>query len=368
MPDASAVLALPRDFDLGAYDFALPQELIAQRPPATRGSSRLMLVDRAGKRPPRHARFSELPALLEPGTLLVANNSRVVRARLKGTRTGGGRAEFLLLTPPPLIRTTRDGDWNVAEAGGLLRPAKRLPPGREIAFGPDLLLTVLEHGPFGQARVRLRFRGRLQAILDERGSMPLPPYIRREAGEEDLDRYQTCYSDPGLAGSVAAPTAGLHFTPAIRQALLDAGCQWAEVTLYVGYGTFSPVRCGDIRMHAMHAEHIHVPGSTARAVALARSEGRKVLAVGTTSARALEGAARAAGPGRPYAGETDIFIYPGQPVSVVDGLLTNFHLPGSTLLMLVSALAGRENILSAYACAVENRYRFFSYGDAMLII
>lgn len=326
-----------------------------------------MLVDRWGDLAPRHTAFSAIAEHIPQEALIVANNSRVISARLKGERAGGGIAEFLLLSPPPLLQPHQENGWTVAAVEGLGRPARRLKPGSSISFTPDLRLEVQTRGNYGHLRGLLRWRGDLQKQIASCGTVPLPPYIHRLAVAEDLTRYQTCYSRPEFGGSVAAPTAGLHFTPAIRQQLLSRGFQWAEVTLYVGYGTFSPVRSPDIREHAMHSEYIRVPEETASAVARAVREGRPVLAVGTTSARALEGAARVVGPGVPYSGQTDIFLYPGQPFRLVSALLTNFHLPGSSLLMLAAAFAGRKNILAAYRAAVEQRYRFFSYGDAMLI-
>jgi S-adenosylmethionine:tRNA ribosyltransferase-isomerase len=355
-----------------------------------------MVLDRASGAT-RTGFFSELPACLPENCLLVANNSRVIPARLWGRRPSGGRVEFLLLTPPPLLDRDSSGEfplppgWRQAEAEALLRPAKRIRPGDSIRFSDEFFLELLERGPFGRCRVRLAWRGDLLAILRRYGETPLPPYIRRRGdaekagrqtarpGETDAERYQTVYSRQDKSGSVAAPTAGLHFTGEMRDRLIATGREWAEVTLYVGYGTFSPVRSADIRDHVMHAEYVELPESTAQAIARAKKEGRRIIAVGTTSARVLEGAFSARFPGRngrekgaptpqPYAGLTDIFLYPGQAINVIDGMITNFHLPESSLLMLVSALAGRERILAAYRQAVAEKFRFFSYGDAMLIL
>jgi len=358
---------VPEDFRLSSYSYELPEERIAQQPADRRDASRLMVLERATGEA-RERRFAELPELLPPGALLVANNSRVVPARLFGAKPSGGKVEFLLLTPPPLLEPEPgdDGMWS-ATAQGLLRASKAPREGDAVAFGPDLRLTVEQKREFGQATVRLHWRGALAAILEKQGHLPLPPYIRRPDSVADAERYQTVYADPAKAGSAAAPTAGLHFTPGLRAELGRRGFEWAEVTLYVGYGTFSPVRCADIRQHCMHAEYVEIGEEAASAVARAKAEGRPVVAVGTTSARTLEGAFAAAGGMGPYAGWTDIYLLPGSPFNVVDCLLTNFHLPESSLLIMVSALVGRETVLGAYRKALANGFRFFSYGDAMLI-
>lgn len=355
------------DYLLASYRYDLPPERIAQHP-GERGASRLLVLDRErGERV--HARFVELTAHLPKGALLVANNSRVVPARMLGQRPSGGKMEFLLLTPMPLLERANDGaGWSSAEAEGLIRPAKNARVGDMLDFGGDLRVEVLAKGAFGRHRVRLHWAGDIRAIFEARGHLPLPPYIRREDTRDDRGAYQTVYARDDKAGSVAAPTAGLHFTPELRAQMAVEGFEWAEVTLHVGYGTFSPVRCEDIREHVMHAEFVEVPASTAEAVARARSEGRPVIAVGTTSARTLEGvAAEHGGTLTAHQGWINCFIWPGYRFHVVDGLITNFHLPESTLLMLVSALTGRERMLETYAEAVRVGYRFFSYGDAMLI-
>lgn len=378
--------AQPADMLLASYHFDLPADQIAQHPPAERGGSRLMCLplQEGGGGALRHAMFADLPTILQrhfpKGVLLVANNSRVLQARLLGQRHTGGKVEFLLLTPLPLLvqaATLADatsGEYT-AKAEGLLRCGARVHEGDVFHFG-ELSVTILEQGPFGHKKVRLGWPGgsgglggpdALAAIFANIGHIPLPPYIRRDDAAEDLSRYQTIYADATKNGSVAAPTAGLHFTPAIREQLAAAGVDWAEVTLYVGYGTFSPVRCEDIRQHHMHREYIEIPQATAQAVAEAKAQGKAVIAVGTTSCRSLEGAFVQCGEVCAFQGWTDIFCYPGRPFHVVDGLLTNFHLPESSLLMLVSALVGRERLLAAYAEAVRQGYRFFSYGDAMLL-
>lgn len=359
--------AIPAQYRLASYVYDLPEDRIAQHPADHRDSSRLLVLEKATGRTELR-RFTDLPRLLPAGTLLVANNSRVVPARLYGQKPSGGRVEFLLLTPPPLLAAepADNGRWS-ARAEGLLRAAKAPRPGDVVEFGPDLSLVVEERGDFGRSWVRLFWRGPLAGLLDRQGHLPLPPYIRRPDSPADAERYQTVYADPAKAGSVAAPTAGLHFTPDLRARLAESGFEWAEVTLYVGYGTFSPVRCADIREHRMHAEYVEIGQEAADAIARAKAEGRPVLAVGTTAARTLEGAFAATGRIGPFAGWTDIYILPGASFRVLDILLTNFHLPESSLLIMVSALAGREAVLAAYQKALDNGFRFFSYGDAMLI-
>ena len=355
------------DIELSSYQFDLPEDNIAQSPAERRDCSRLMVLDRSSGET-SVGTFADLGAQLPGGALLVANNSRVLPARLLGHKPSGGKVEFLLLTPLPMITPDHtDGEHSRAEVQGLLRASKGPRKDDVVRFAPDLQLTVLEKGDFGLSRVELRWTGDLLAIFDRVGHLPLPPYIRRPDNADDATRYQTTYADPARAGSVAAPTAGLHFTPELRRSLRDQGFTWAEVTLYVGYGTFSPVRAEDIREHRMHSEHIEVSEETAEALLRAKAERRPVVAVGTTSARTLEGMYRELGKIGAYNGETDIFIRPGYRFQVVNHLLTNFHLPGSSLVIMVSALAGRERVLAAYREAVQRGLRFFSYGDAMLI-
>ncbi|GAB6037384.1 tRNA preQ1(34) S-adenosylmethionine ribosyltransferase-isomerase QueA [Fundidesulfovibrio butyratiphilus] len=353
-------------FALSSYAFDLPQDRIAQTPAQRREDSRLMVVDK-GQGVAAHAGFAELADHLPPGALLVANNTKVLPARLLAVKPTGGAVEFLLLTPLPLLEPKAVGEEFRALAEGLVRVSKKPKSGEAYVFSPDLSVIVLERGPFGRCRVELRWQGDLAAIFERIGHVPLPPYIRRADTDQDRSRYQTLHAAPDKPGSVAAPTAGLHFTPEMRAALSAKGFGWAEVTLHVGYGTFSPVREADIRKHHMHAEFAEISPETAQAVAQAKNEGRPLVAVGTTSARALEGAFAKTGAVAPFRGWTDIFIAPGYRFAVVDAMVTNFHLPGSSLVILVSALAGRETILDAYAQAVEREYRFFSYGDAMLI-
>ncbi len=361
-------MPIPPEFTLAGYSYHLPPEQIAQEPAAHRDESRLLVLDRKTGEV-QEGSFRDLEHYLPPDCLLVVNNSKVLPARLHGNKPGGGRAEFLLLTPLPLLQISSDKEnRHTAEAEGLLRASKGFKPGGHAEFGPNLSLEVLETGEFGRCRVRLYFTGELKDHFLDSGHIPLPPYIHREDKAEDRERYQTVFAREDRLGSVAAPTAGLHFTPELKQRLTAGGVSWAEVTLYVGYGTFSPVRCPDIRDHTMHGEYIEVPEATALAVAQAKKEGRPVVAVGTTTVRALEGAHMALGEIAPFAGWTDIFIRPGYDFRVVDHMTTNFHLPESSLLIMISAFAGRERVLKAYAQAVEAGFRFFSYGDAILIL
>ncbi len=336
------------------FDFELPKELIAQTPLERRDASRLLVRVRAcGARQDRQ--FYVLPEVLRPGDCLVLNDSRVLPARLIGRREpGGGVCELLLLTD-------RGGDvWEC-----LVRPGKKLRPGARVTFGDGALRAEIEAEVAGGNRlVRFFYEGIFLEVLEQLGEMPLPPYIREKLS--DRERYQTVYCrDPG---SAAAPTAGLHFTQELLGRIQDMGVQLCYVTLHVGLGTFRPVKEDDILDHEMHSEFCIVPEETARCVTETRRAGGRIIAVGTTSCRTLESFAAEDGTLRPGSGWTNIFIYPGYRFKCIDALITNFHLPESTLIMLVSALAGRENILSAYRTAVAERYRFFSFGDAMMIV
>lgn len=332
------------------FHFELPPELIAQQPVAERTGSRLLCLDGAqGAIADR--RFADIRELLRPGDLLVFNDTRVIPARLFGQKATGGRVEVLV------ERITGE-----RQAKAHVRASKSPKPGTALILEEAFEVEV--SGRDGDLFV-LEFPGAVLELLEAHGRIPLPPYIERAAGGEDLERYQTVYARK--AGAVAAPTAGLHFDQALLGDLAATGVETAYVTLHVGAGTFQPVRADDIRDHHMHAEYLEVAEPVVAAVARTRARGGRVVAVGTTVVRSLESAARG-GELAPFAGETDIFIYPGYRFRVVDALITNFHLPESTLLMLVSAFAGRENVLNAYRHAVAERYRFFSYGDAMFIL
>lgn len=333
------------------FQYELPAELIAQHPLPGRTDSRLL---RLGLRDGvlEDLRFRDLPALLAPGDLLVFNDTRVIPARLFGHKDSGGRVEVML---ERLV--------GEAECLAQLRVSKPLREGGRVLLEDGSWLELLgRDGAFFRLRLS---RGRLSDVLQKLGHIPLPPYIAREDEPADAERYQTVYAD--RPGAVAAPTAGLHFDRALLQALAERGVDSARVTLHVGAGTFQPVRAERIEDHAMHAEYLEVPEATCAAVRRARERGGRVIAVGTTTVRALETAA-AGGELRPFAGDSRIFIYPGYRFAVIDGLVTNFHLPESTLLMLVCALAGMDRTLGAYRHAVRERYRFFSYGDAMLFL
>ncbi|MDA8160833.1 MAG: tRNA preQ1(34) S-adenosylmethionine ribosyltransferase-isomerase QueA [Desulfobacteraceae bacterium] len=353
-------------YDLAAYDYQLPEELIAQEPQSRRDQSRLLVVN-GGGRGLEDWRFAELPRLVAPGEVMVINDTRVFPARLLGRKESGGQVELLLLNYPEPGGVDGGGeDWRRAEARGLVRSSKRPKPGGRLLFGPGLEAQVIEELADGEMRLDLHWQGELDARLAARGQVPLPPYIRRSEGEgaADRQRYQTIYAREN--GAVAAPTAGLHFSDALLAALAAQGVILAPVTLHVGYGTFAPVRTQDIREHKIHAEWVTVPAATVDAIHQAVAAGRRVWAVGTTSARALEFAA-ASGRLEPVSGWCRLYIYPGYRFRVVDRLITNFHLPKSSLLFMVSAFAGFELVRRAYQEALARRYRFYSYGDAMLL-
>lgn len=332
------------------FDYDLPQELIAQHPMEPRDHSRLLVVDKkTGEIENKH--FYDLVNYLKPGDVLVFNDTRVIPARLHGTKDTGAHVEVFLLT-------RRDAtDWEV-----LVRPGKKLQVGAKINFSDELSCEVIEHTDFGGRVVRFKYDGIFEEILDRLGETPLPPYIT--APLEDKERYQTVYNRE--RGSAAAPTAGLHFTKELLQKIKDIGCEEVFVTLHVGLGTFRPVSEAKIEDHKMHKEFYTVSQEAADAVNKAKAEGRRIIAVGTTAVRTLEAAGA---DGQLHAGSswTNIFIYPGYKFRLVDDLVTNFHLPQSTLLMLVSTLSTREIMLQTYKKAVEEKYRFFSFGDAMFI-
>ena len=335
------------------FDYNLPKHLIAQDPLEKRDRSRLLVVDRETERI-QHTEFSQVADFLPSPSLLVLNNTKVIPARLIGKKITGGKVEVFLL------KQRGNKTWEV-----LMKPGKRVKRGLLLEFaGGELTARVLTRTDTGNYVVRFRYNGDFDQILEQVGQIPLPPYIKRSPSLEDVDRYQCVYAS--VRGAVAAPTAGLHFTPELIDQLKGRDIQISNLTLHVGLGTFQPIKTLDIANHRMHAEHFEISPETADQINNARKEGRKIVAVGTTTVRAIESAV-VDGQIRAQKGDTDIFIYPGYVFKSVDALITNFHLPKSTLLMLVSAFATPELMFSAYQCAIDREYRFYSYGDAMLI-
>ena len=334
------------------FYYDLPEELIAQTPIEKRDESRLMVLNRK-EQSIEHKQFKDIIDYLEPGDCLVRNNTKVIPARLYGKKATGAKIEFLLLNQI-------EGDiWE-----SIVRPGHKLKPGTEVEFGDGILkATVLDIMPGGTRKVEFKYEGIFNEILDKIGLMPLPPYIHESL--KDKDRYQTVYAR--YEGSAAAPTAGLHFTPELFEKLKQKGVEVANVTLHVGIGTFRPVKVENVEEHHMHSEHYYIKQEDVDKINNAKKNGKRVIAIGTTSCRVLETIADEKGMVKPTEGDTQIFIYPGYKFKCLDGLITNFHLPESTLIMLVSALAGKEYIMKAYNEAVKERYRFFSFGDAMFI-
>ena len=338
---------------LSEFDYDLPEELIAQTPIEPRNASRLMVLD-PQEETIEHAHFYDLKKFLVPGDTLIFNDTRVMPARLIGHRElTGGKVEVFLLR-------RIDGDtWET-----LVKPGKKAQIGNVICFSEELSCEIVEHTDFGGRIVKFRYEGIFEEILDRLGETPLPPYIHEKLA--DKERYQTVYSKE--EGSAAAPTAGLHFTREQMQELKEMGVHLGFVTLHVGLGTFRPVNVDKIEEHVMHKEYYCISDETAELIKATKAAGHRVIAVGTTSIRTLESAATAKGEITGKSGWTEIFIYPGYEFKIVDAIITNFHLPKSTLIMLISAFAGREFVLKAYRCAVKEKYRFFSFGDAMLLL
>lgn len=335
------------------FDFYLPEEYIAQHPSEKRDESRLLVLDKKSGEI-EHRRFKNIIEYLHPGDCLVLNNTRVLPARLFGTKEDtGGKMEFLLL------KRTSDDSWET-----LVKPGKRAKIGTRFVFGDGKLKAEIKSiGEDGSRIVKFEYEGIFEEVLDELGHMPLPPYITEQLN--DNERYQTVYSKE--LGSAAAPTAGLHFTEDLIKQIQDKGIKIAYVTLHVGLGTFRPVKAETIEEHHMHSEYYQMSKETAEIINDTKEKGGRIIAVGTTSCRTLESIADENGRVQEQSGWTEIFIYPGCKFKILDALITNFHLPQSTLLMLVSALAGKENVMNAYKIAVEDKYRFFSFGDAMFI-
>lgn len=336
------------------FYYELPEDLIAQDPLEDRSGSRLLVLDKETGEVSHHI-FKEIVDYLEPGDCLVLNDTKVIPARLIGAKEDtGGRIEVLLL------KRREDNVWET-----LVKPGRKAKCGTRISFGGGLLTgEVVEIAEEGNRLIRFEYEGIFEEILDQLGQMPLPPYITHQL--EDKGRYQTVYARH--TGSAAAPTAGLHFTPELLEIIADKGVDIAKVTLHVGLGTFRPVKAENILEHHMHSEYFQIDEEAAEKINRAKEKGSRVICVGTTSCRTIESAADADGRIKECSGWTDIFIYPGYQFKILDCLITNFHLPESTLIMLVSALAGREHTLAAYEEAVRERYRFFSFGDAMLVV
>ena len=335
------------------FDYELPEELIAQTPMEKRDESRLMVLDRK-EQTIEHKHFKDVIDYLEPGDVLVRNNTKVIPARLYGKKETGAKVEFLLLN------NMEKDIWEC-----IVRPGNKLHVGAKVIFGDGILKAeVLDTMPGGTRKVKFHYEGIFNEILDKIGLMPLPPYIHESLKEKD--RYQTVYAK--YEGSAAAPTAGLHFTPELLKKIEEKGIDIANVTLHVGIGTFRPVKEDTVEAHQMHSEHFYIKEEDCEKINKAKKSGHRVIAVGTTSCRVLETIADDNGYVKPTEGDTQIFIYPGYKFKCIDGLITNFHLPQSTLLMLVSALAGKDYIMGAYKEAVKEKYRFFSFGDAMLIL
>ncbi len=349
-------------FLLEDYNYNLPEELIAQNPLAQRDRSKLLLVDRKTKMLAHH-RFYDICDLLCPSDVLVINNTAVIPARLLGQKETGGKAEVLILGYP-------DGDKDRIDTGEficrcMIKTSKRPKNGATLFFDEGLKAKIINFND-GIYRVKFLYTGRFEKLLDRIGRIPLPPYIKRTDGKDDRTFHQTVYASQ--KGAVAAPTAGLHFSESLLEKLRKKGVKIVAITLHVSYGTFLPVRVSDIRDHRIHSEWYFVGKQTADVINRQKAKGNRIVAVGTTCVRTLEYASNQNGVVAHGSGTCDLFIYPGYRFNVVDAMITNFHLPKSTLLMLVSAFAGRETVLKAYEAAIRERYRFFSYGDAMLIV
>ena len=362
-------MTIPIQYNIDSYSYHLPAEQIAQQPAQKRDSSRLLSLDCATGNV-EDLVFSDIVDFFSPGDLVVVNNTKVFPARVQGRKESGGKVELLILEYPQCAADDGgkvDTAIQRVEVVGLLKSSKRPKVGQKILFAENFEAEVLDFLTAGKVRLQLCYSGDLDQLLDQHGQMPLPPYIKREGrGEEtDKQRYQTVYA--AETGAIAAPTAGLHFTDELLAQITAKGVAVAGVTLHVGYGTFAPVRVQDIRDHVIHSEFLTVTADTARKVNQVKENGGRVWAVGTTTVRALEFAADEEGMLHENQGWCDLYIYPGYRFKVVENLITNFHLPGSSLLFMISALVGREKILSCYRHAVADQYRFFSYGDAMVI-
>lgn len=361
---------MQQDLLLKSYNYDLPPENIAQQPADQRDKSRLLVLNRSSGHI-EHKQFHDIVSLIKPGDLLVINDTKVFPARLLGKKESGGKVEVFLLEFPLIDdQSESNREWSTATATALLKSSKRPRPGTKILIGDSLFCTVTRQLEGGKAQVELHFKPgyELAELLHTYGQVPLPPYIQRDRGTtgEDLERYQTVYAN--RPGAVAAPTAGLHFTEPLLTALAEKGVRMAKITLHVGYGTFAPVRVDNIGDHVIHEEYVHVSDETAALINRTKKAGGKIWAVGTTTVRTLEYAADETGTVEAMEGWCDLYIVPGFRFKIIDNLITNFHLPQSSLLFLVSALCGRKQLLDCYREAIDTDYRFYSYGDAMAII
>ncbi len=358
---------MQQDFSLQAYNYTLPAENIAQHPADARENSRLLMVNRSSRQQ-KHGNFHDILELFQAGDLLVVNNTKVFPARLHGNKESGGKVEVFLLAYP-VEKTNPDSTVKTAEVTCLIKSSKRPKVDSTLQLGPDLQARILTLFPDGKVQVELRYNASqdLAAILATHGQVPLPPYISRERGstEDDRERYQTVYAKE--PGAVAAPTAGLHFSEELLNKIHDKGVKSTQITLHVGHGTFAPVRCEDIREHQIHEEYISVSQESADTINAVRKHGGKIWAVGTTTVRTIEFMTDANGNVQAGNGWCNLYILPGYTFKTVDNLITNFHLPKSSLLFLVSALYGREELMNVYQSAITAGYRFYSYGDAMVI-
>ncbi len=357
------------DFSLEAYDYELPEENIAQHPADRRDHSRLLIMHRQeGK--VEHNVFKDIVDLIPAGDIVVVNDTKVFPARLLGKKTTGGKAEVFLLELPTLKKEITKSGWQTATSTALIKSSKKPKPNSTLLINRNLSCTILKNLEGGKALIELHYSPplALTEILADCGQIPLPPYIERSQGttSEDKHRYQTVYAD--RPGAVAAPTAGLHFTDSLMETLQSKGVHLARITLHVGYGTFAPVRTEQIQEHVIHEEYMHISKESAKKINSVREGGGKVWAIGTTTVRALEASADEKGRLQSNRGWCDLYIVPGYRFRIIDNLVTNFHLPQSSLLFLVSALCGRRRLLNSYQEAIARGYRFYSYGDAMAII
>jgi S-adenosylmethionine:tRNA ribosyltransferase-isomerase len=358
-------IEMNKDLTLEGYSYHLPREMIAQHPADKRDHAKLLVLQKETNAI-THSRFSEITKLIRPADMVVMNNTRVFPARLSGRKETGGKAEVFLLNFPVTVEEKK----GTATTTALIKSSKRPNPGSTITINGSLSCTVLEYLQGGKARIGISYNHRLGLLktLQQSGQVPLPPYINRDSGttDEDIARYQTVYAEK--TGAVAAPTAGLHFTEKLLEEIRRQGTYTGDITLHVGYGTFAPVRVEKITEHQIHREYINIPSETVKKIAMTKVRGGKIWAVGTTTVRALEFGANQQGGLTAMEGWCDLYIYPGFIFRIVDNLITNFHLPDSSLMFLVSALCGRKTLLNCYQQAINRDYRFFSYGDAMAII